>query len=293
VVWEQSAAAGKGVNVASFLADFGYRVAATGFLGRANAGIFENWFREKGIRDCFVRVDGATRANLKLIDEERDETTDLNFPGLRVTRDEINELIRCLDELARDTEWFVLSGSIPPGAPSTLWKRLAGRLRKQNRRVVVDASGDALRHALTAVPFAAKPNLDELRAVVGRPVETDVEILEAASLLLNQGVSLAVVSMGRRGALFADGREALLAVPPDVRVRSTVGAGDAMVAGLVAGKLRGLGLSGCARLATGFAASAVGQIAPRTLSPVQVEALTNATTIRLIEPQSAPPRRAT
>jgi 1-phosphofructokinase len=108
---------GKGVNVASALADAGHRVAVTGFLGRDNAVPFETLFAAKGIDDHFVRIAGQTRVGIKIVDPLQQQTTDLNFPGQAPTAADCAELVARLAAL--DTPWVVMAGSVPPGVYAT------------------------------------------------------------------------------------------------------------------------------------------------------------------------------
>ncbi len=257
VAGQRSRAAGKGVNVAVSLADHGLAVAATGFLGRGNAAPFEALFARKGIADRFVRVAGETRVGIKIVDPEKRETTDVNFPGPEVAPEEVRSLLERVAELASTRPWFVLAGSLPPGVDATLYRDLVRALREAGCRTVLDASGEALRHALDAAPGVVKPNVHELEALLGRPLPTVEAVAGAARSLLARGVGLAVVSMGAEGALFVREDAVVQAVPPGVEVRSTVGAGDAMVAGIVAGELGGLPLAETARLATAFSLAAL------------------------------------
>ncbi len=252
-------AGGKGVNVASFLADFGQPASATGFLGADNDGLFCRLFAQKGIADRCVRIAGQTRIGIKIADPAQRTTTDINFPGQAPTPADIERLFAILRELAATHEWFVLSGSIPAGVPAGIYADMVVTLA--GKKVVLDTSGDGLRQGVTAGPWLIKPNVDELRQLTGGCLETHAEIIEAARALIHQhAISSVVVSMGREGALFIEGDAALVAVPPAVEVRSTVGAGDALVAGIVTGKRQGLPLAECARLATAFAVTAIGQV---------------------------------
>jgi 1-phosphofructokinase len=271
---ERSHAAGKGVNVAAALAGHGVRAAATGFLGRDNAAPFEALFARAGIADRFVRVPGATRVGIKVADPAGGQTTDLNFPGLAPGAAEVRALLDVVAELAagEPRPWVVLAGSLPPGVEPTVYRDLARALREAGCPVVVDASGEPLRHALDAAPRVVKPNVHELEALLGEPLPTPEAVLRAARALLARGVELAAVSMGEEGALFATEGAAVLAVPPRVEVRSTVGAGDAMVAGIVAGRLRGLALPELARLATAFSLDALTRDPSAGPSPGTVDA---------------------
>ncbi len=126
--------------------------------------------------------------------------------------------------------------------------------------MVLDTSGEPLTAALAAAPRIIKPNIHELEALIGAPLSNEAAIIAATRELLATGIALAVVSMGSAGALFITAGEALRAVPPRVTARSTVGAGDAMVAGIVAAQARGYDLEATARLATAFAVDAISRV---------------------------------
>jgi 1-phosphofructokinase len=260
VAESRSDAGGKGVNVASCLADLGLEVVATGFLGAENAALFETLFERKRIGDRFVRIAGSTRIGLKIVDGQAQQTTDVNFPGLSPRDQDVAELRERIASLATPGGWFVLSGSIPPGIPDDVYATLTDAIHSKGASVVLDTSGPALRQALAGRPDVVKPNVDELSELAGRALDTPGAVLEAARSLLDEGVQRVVVSMGGAGAVFVDRGEALLARPPQVTVRSTVGAGDAMVAGIVAAILDDLPLEDVARTATACGALAVTRI---------------------------------
>lgn len=272
-------AGGKGINVASFLSDFGQPATVTGFLGRDNDEIFRRLFTKKGIEDRCVRIAGSTRIGVKISDMAQHRTTDINFPGQAPEPADIVRLFEILKELAADHEWFVLSGSIPAGVSAGIYgemiKTLAGK------KVVLDTSGEGFRQAVAAGPWLIKPNADELGEFAGEKLETSDAIVRVArSLMERHNIASVVVSMGREGAIYIEGNEIVWAVPPHVEVKSTVGAGDAMVAGTVAGKIRGLSLAECARLATGFSMTAISHIGHGLPSLDEVEAARARVTLR-------------
>ncbi|MDW8318402.1 MAG: 1-phosphofructokinase [Anaerolineae bacterium] len=272
-------AGGKGINVASFLADFGQPATATGFLGADNDEIFRRLFQRKGIEDRCVRIAGQTRIGIKISDEVLNQTTDINFPGEAPSPDDVQRLFDILAELAATREWFVLSGSMPPGVSTSLYADMVRALR--GKKVVLDTSGEGFARAVSAGPWLIKPNVDELREFVGQPLDSHAAILAAARRLSDRyGIASVVVSMGKQGALFVEGNDALWAVPPEVQVKSTVGAGDAMVAGIVAAKIRGLSLADGARLATAFSATAISHVGHDLTSIAEVEAMRDRVAIR-------------
>lgn len=268
VEWEQIDPGGKGVNVASFLTDFGFSITVSGFLGEENQELFHKFFTQKGIQNHFVTIAGKTRVNIKIIDPAQDQVTDINFPGQAPTAANIATLHQAITDLASTHDWFILSGSIPTGLASDIYGKLVETLKAQNKTVVLDASGDSLKQAISFAPYAIKPNIDELQELVGHRLESETAIVQAAQELLTQGIHSVVVSMGAKGAIFVESDDIVVARPPQVEVVSTVGAGDAMVSGFVTGKLRDFSLADCARLATAFSVSALSQIGPR-LSPCE------------------------
>jgi 1-phosphofructokinase family hexose kinase len=285
VQFSQLDAGGKGINVASFLADFGQPATVTGFLGADNDDIFRRFFARKGIEDRCVRIAGQTRIGVKVIDEAQRQTTDINFPGQTPSLADIEHLFDILQELATVTEWFVLSGSIPAGVSTGIYREMVKTLA--GKKVVLDTSGEGFRQAIAAGPWLIKPNVYELQEFVGERLDTPVAILREARTLIQQyGIASVVVSLGKEGAIFAEGQETIWAAPPSVEVKSTVGAGDAMVAGIVAGKMRGLSLAGCARLATAFSMNALSHIGSGLPSVEAVQAAMERVTIRELSESS-------
>lgn len=253
-------AGGKGVNVACVLSDLGLEAVATGFLGTENAEPFESAFDCWGIADQFIRIAGHTRAGIKIVDGRTQQTTDINFPGLTPTEEEISGLFERIAFLAEPGRWFVLSGSVPAGVPDGIYAGMIESIHRRGGHVVLDTCGPPLREALASRPEVMKPNVDELGELAGRALDTHTAVRAAAESLLARGVGRVVVSMGGDGALFVDGGQALLARPPTVTVRSTVGAGDAMVGGIVYAQIHELDPADAARLATACGACAVTRI---------------------------------
>jgi 1-phosphofructokinase len=253
-------ASGKGVNVASFLADYGHDTAVTGYLGQENADIFEQFFASKGIDDCFVRIPGNTRINVKVVDEVNQQTTDINMPGQIPPQEAMNTLLQTIEQLANSCDWFVLSGSLPPHVPTTIYAAIITQLKRQKKRIILDTSGEALREGIQAGPTIVKPNIEELQHLVRHSLTSEAEIQQAAHQLLNEDIELVVVSMGRQGAMLVEQATTLIATPPTVTVKKTFGAGDAMVAGLVTAQIQGVSLADCGRLATAFSVGAIAHL---------------------------------
>ena len=264
-------AGGKGVNVASFLSDYGLDVMVTGFLGEENADVFERHFQRKGIEDRFIRVPGETRINIKIMDEAGQITTDLNTPGQIPGDYAVSRFYEQVEAMAEACECFVLSGNLQAGLPSNFYAELIKFLKSKNCRVILDTSGEALAEAVKAGPNIIKPNIHELSALVKKPLADVADAYVSAVSLINEETTIVVISMGSDGALFVEKDRAFIVRPPAVTVKSTVGAGDAMVAGLVAGLSKKMPLKDCARLATAFSLSAITRLGRDLPKPAVID----------------------
>lgn len=266
-------AGGKGINVASCLADWGAQVTAHGLLGSDNAAPFDALFTAKPIDDRLIRIAGSTRVNLKIVDDAG--TTDINLDGIAVDIRRVDMAVATLCASAQAGDLVVLSGSVPPGCPYDIYATLTARLRDQGCRVLLDTSGLPLKCALEAavLPHIVKPNRDELADWLGQPLADVAALIEAGQALRAQGVELVVVSMGSDGALFLSAAGTLHARLTIDGIASTVGAGDAMVAGIAAALAEGADAGRVARLATGFAVAKLGMAGPNLPSLAAVRAL--------------------
>ncbi|MDR1929083.1 MAG: 1-phosphofructokinase [Treponema sp.] len=244
-------AGGKGINVSSRLAAYGMTSAASGFLGHDNAGFFERHFQENNIADAFLRIPGESRTNIKIVDALG--TTDINLKGMTVKADDVENLLAKTESLfAEGGGLAVLSGSLPPGCPPDFYRRLTKKLKASGAAVLLDADGAALKNALSGetLPDCIKPNVKEFSEWAGESLATLAGILKTARKLLERGLRLIVVSMGGEGAVFVNQHEAIHVEGTVVRLASTVGAGDAMMAGIAAAWDQDL--ESAARLATAF-----------------------------------------
>ncbi|MDQ1231189.1 1-phosphofructokinase [Sphingomonas sp. SORGH_AS_0879] len=272
-------AGGKGVNVASCLADWGAPVTTFGLLGEGNAALFEMLFEQKAIQDRFIRIAGDTRVNMKIVDDT--DTTDINMSGPVVGEADVAQVTQGVAAFAGEAALIVLSGSLPPGCDPILYAEMVATLTARGARVLLDTSGAPLTQALRAdvLPMIVKPNRRELAAWADTSLETMADVVGCAIALHRRGVALVVVSMGGDGALFVSEEGALVAHLPAGALASTVGAGDAMVAGLAAGIAEGAGLERIARLSTAFAVAKLGRLGPHLPDLATIDALAAQVTI--------------
>ncbi len=254
----QAHAAGKGLNVAQVLADLGHQLTVTGFLGEANAQPFEQLFAARGFADEFVRVAGETRSNIKLAEADG-RITDINGPGLEVGAAQREELLARLERLVPGHELVVVAGSLPRGVEVPWFVELLQRLARLGARVALDTSGAALREGLALSPWLIKPNEEELAQA--RDLDpADAQALADEARRLNARIEHVVMSQGAAGVSWFSPAAAWHAQPPKVRVVSTVGAGDSLLAGMLHGLLAGWPAERTLAHATAIAAQAVGQI---------------------------------
>lgn len=265
-------AAGKGVNVAKVLSDLGAKVTVTGFLGRDNQELFCQLFDQMAAIDEFVRVDGATRINVKLV-EKSGEVSDINFPGVEVTPLAIEQFERTLERLAADHDYFVLAGSLPQGISPALCASWIEKLHFMGKKVLFDSSRDALKAGLDAKPWLIKPNDEELSQFVGRELHTPEQCQAAAAQLAEKGIENIVVSMGANGVMWLNQHQWLHAKPPRMHVVSTVGAGDTLVAGLCWGHMQQMEKTELLTFATALSALAVTQVGVGMSNRKQLETL--------------------
>ncbi|MDR1956806.1 MAG: 1-phosphofructokinase [Treponema sp.] len=254
-------AGGKGVNVSAMIQALGGSSVAAGFAGGATGEALLSRLAERGIPHDFVRIQEATRINLKVVAVDG-QLTELNEPGPVIQPDEWERLEQKLRGLAATGTVFVLSGSLPSGLPADTYKRLTLTLRSAGAQVFVDADGAAFRSALEAPPDYIKPNRYELLQCFGLEHDAPSGITEAGLIglcrkLLERGVKLVALSLGAEGALFVSAEAAWRGEPLPVLVRSTVGAGDSMVGALAYGIAAGLPLEQSLALSMAASAAAV------------------------------------
>ena len=239
---------GKGINVSGVLAELGCRSTALGFVAGETGAWLERGLAAQGITTAFVHLEnGMTRINVKI---KAEQETELNGAGPEIPESAMEQLEAQLDKLTAG-DILILAGSIPASLPQTTYERLLARLDGRGIRTVVDATRDLLVNVLQYHPFLIKPNNHELGEIVGRTLATDAEITAAARSLQEKGARNVLVSMAGEGALLLDETGQVHRIgTPRGQVVNSVGAGDSMVAGFVAGYLRSGNYADALRLGT-------------------------------------------
>lgn len=260
---------GKGINVSTVLRNLGVENAALGFLAGFTGRALDQGLRDAGIRTDFIWLEeGLTRVNVKI---KADQETEINGAGPAIPAAALEELFAKLDRL-QSGDVLVLAGSIPTSLPDDIYQRILARLANREILTAVDATGRLLRAVLPYHPFLIKPNRAELGELFGRALNGDAEIEDCARRLQTEGARNVLVSMAGDGSLLLDetGSVHRLGVPAGT-VCNSVGAGDSMVAGFLAGWLEHGDYTLAHRLGT--AAGAATAFSERLAEKAQVLAL--------------------
>lgn len=223
-------AGGKGINVAKVLKRLGVEVCALGLLAGSNGRFILDALKAEGISADFNQVPGETRVNLKVRDLETEVETELNEAGFRVTAEHLVELRTKVSHYAEKCEFMIFSGSLPVDAPPKIFADLMEVAREKGAKCILDTGAPALEFGLASGPYLIKPNRAEVEDMLLRPLASPQQLVTAARELIRRGAGQVLISLGAEGAVGVSGPEALFAAPPTVPVRSSVGAGDTMVA---------------------------------------------------------------
>lgn len=224
---------GKGINVSLVLKELGIRSRALGFVAGFTGAAIENSLVERGIDADFVHLEkGFSRINVKI---KSGEETELNGLGPKIPEKSLQELLEKLDKI-EDGDTLVLAGSIPADLPENIYEKILERLSGRKIRAVVDATKKLLLNVLKYKPFLVKPNEHELGEMFGVELKTVDEIIEHARKLKEMGASNVLVSRAGNGAVLLDEHgKTHICGACKVTVKNSVGAGDSMVAGFIAG----------------------------------------------------------
>lgn len=250
-------AGGKGINVTKCLQNLGTESIAAALLGGSSGGKIGEMLASQSIRTLTVAVPGETRTNLKIIDPAGHSNTDINEPGPAVDPGILEALKTRIGEAVRPGDAVILSGSLPKGADVTTYQHWCEYFQSLGALVYLDADGEAMKAGIQAKPYLIKPNDEELARLLGTPMQSQEDLLQAGMRLVESGIAEVVISLGSRGALFLNRDGIHLAQALTVPVRSTVGAGDSMVAAMAYSKEQNLPREEQIRLAVAMGAASV------------------------------------
>jgi 6-phosphofructokinase 2 len=205
---------------------------AFGFAGGNEGVILTTLLAKEGVPFTFVPINDETRSCYIISETDSSQQIRISTPGPRASAEEVNQLVERVWALRPAPDILVCGGSVPPGLPADIYAVIIRQAHEHGIKTILDSSGIYLKEGIIARPFLIKPNVREAEELLGRPLTSEKEMVDAARELVRQGVEIAVISRGKDGLVAADRLKSVKAVPPAVTALSTVGAGDSTVAGL-------------------------------------------------------------
>ena len=246
---------GKGINASRVIARLGGQTIALGFIGGVTGQLLRSRLDEEHVLHAFDHVDEATRINVMIYERDLGRRTRMYLDGPHVPAEKVASLRMRLGQIPAGN-LVIFGGSLPPGLDPAIYAQLVTELHARNVGAIVDTSGPALAAVLAAHPLLVKPNVEEAEEILGRRLRNDADVLAAARDLQARGAENVVISQAEEGAIAVGPSGGWKAFAPKVAARSTVGAGDSMVAGLALafndqlGIVEGLRLGAAAGAAT-------------------------------------------
>lgn len=277
-------AAGKGLNIAQVLKDLGHEVIVSGFLGTMNKQIFDEHFKKVQFQPEFIYIEGETRQNIKIA-EHSGRMTDLNGKGFLVSELDKKNLFQKIEMILPQIDVVAIAGSLPQGFNVDELQQLIKFIQGQGKKVALDTSGKALVAAIECQPWMIKPNTDELVESYQLPAATYSEQKKLFENLAK--IEHVVISMGEDGVNWLHDSHPLHAKAPKVIVKSTVGAGDSLLAGMIHGLINGSSAEETLKTATAIASHAVTQIGFRIPNAEKLNQLKAQTTINSLSESDA------
>jgi len=250
-------AGGKGIDVSRAIHEMGGRTIAYGFIGGPVGRAVEILLDEEEVPFSFTPIERETRTNFIITDSKTGRQTRIDAPGPRISRDEFERFQRKMRRIRPSPDLIVMGGSLPPGIPNDVYYSIIMEAKTFGVRTILDSDGQWLAEGIKAKPYLVKPNVREAEELLGRELPTEDAIIKGALDIVDMGVEIAVISRGGEGVIAATNNEVLKAVPPEVKVKSAVGAGDCTIAGLAIKLANEESLSKACRLAVALGTAAV------------------------------------
>jgi len=235
VVKIQQDPGGKGINVSNMINQLHGHSIAVMVAGGHNGKMLEEMLVKIGIQYKSIRCKGETRINIKVVDPMNKTFTDINEPGPTIGMSELNAIQTFLKDNLKENDLVTLSGSLPEGVPTDIYAQWIELANSKGAKVILDASGEALIKGIDAKPYMIKPNQEELEAYFDASLKSDEDVATCGKILSAKGISYVVVSQGGEGCLVVSEDQVGKISPLQLSVKSTVGAGDSMVAAIARG----------------------------------------------------------
>ncbi len=250
-------AGGKGIDVSRAIHEMGGQTIAYGFIGGPDGRILEILLDKEGVPFSFTPIEQETRTNFIIADTKTSRQTIIDAPGPRISKEELERFIAKLRRISPSPDLMVIGGSVPPGVPANIYYDLVMEAKGSGVRSILDSAGQWLEEGIKAKPYLVKPNIREAEELLKVELATEEAIINVALALVETGIEIAVISRGKEGIITATKERIIKAVPPPVKVRSAVGAGDCTIAGLALKLAYGEPLVEACRLAVAMGSAAV------------------------------------
>ncbi len=246
---------GRGINMAEVIRQFDVPVVATGLMGEKSVPEFKRYLEARDIGYGFATVPGDIRLHVKIIDKTNNIPTRIKFPSFACTQADVDLVLAMVSSYQEHI--FILAGSLPNTLANSTYAYMVKELKKLGAKVVVDATGDTLKHALQERPWFFKPNQKELEALVGKKLSGIDDIEKYGRKLQEKYVDNIAISLEKQGAVFISNNHSYYCKPPPLELISDIGAGDSLVGAWVACKILGKTAQEAALFATATASASI------------------------------------
>ncbi|MBD3346657.1 MAG: hexose kinase [Chitinivibrionales bacterium] len=254
---------GGGINVARVVISLGGSVHAVFPSGGNEGAMLQDLVKNSGIEYSNISTEKSTRMSFAVYDKSNENQFRFNAPGPSLTKQEWRQCLDYIEGFEPAPDYIVASGSLPPNVPDVFYEHIALCAKKRNIRFILDTSGTALKKGARKGVYLLKPNMREMRALSGKELDHEQEIIDTLKELIDKGTAeVIVLSLGAGGAFLATDKTVKRMHTPTVPIRSAVGAGDSMVGGITVALSQGKSISDSVRM--GLAAGAAAVMTPGT-----------------------------
>ncbi len=232
------AAGGKGINVARVVKIAGEKVIATGFVGGHTGNLIEQSAREFGLETDFIHVKGESRTCTNILDTSLKTQTEILEGGENISIHDQESMLEKYKKLLNIASIITISGSVPKGINSKIYKEMISLSKAANIPVLLDTSGQLLKDCIEVAPTLIKPNLEEMEQLFGKIIINEEELIDKGLELNKKGITYVVISLGAEGSILISPSGIYKADVPNIEAVNTVGCGDSMIAGFAVGLIK-------------------------------------------------------
>ena len=271
---------GKGINVAYALGKLHTACMATGFIGRKDLAPLTQKLASVSVSAHFIAIPGNTRANYKVMDMQSGKDTEFNQPGFLIESEDLAKLNNLLTNLVIKNHWLAISGSLPEGVGAVFYPETIHMAAQAGMKTCLDTSGEALRAGAAAKPTLLRVNHSELEEALGKKMDAQADIIAGMRELIDSGIEMVVVSLGKQGVIGCKGSEAWSVSVPEVKVTSLTGAGDTLTAGCLHCLIQGKSFSEMLKFGSALATASTLKAEPGDFDPRELNEILEQTKLK-------------